>query len=117
MVRRLKIFPKKCVLIVKMYYRRPHHTNKISSPKQRSPLSRTNLTKPEEGGEEVVGLEPCDHPVCGHGSRVHAKESKNDAYHEAKPKNGSQQDDNDHDVVAPNVGGDRKDYYCDKYNT
>jgi len=80
-------------------------------------LSRTNLTKPEEGGEKVVCLEPSDHSVGGDGGGVHAKESKNNAYNEAKPKNGSQQDDNDHNVVAANICGDRNGDDGDKNNT
>ena len=94
-----------------------HITNKIGCSKYRYPLSRTNLAEPEEGGEEVVGLEPRDHPVSGDGGGVHTKESKNDTYHETKTKNGSQKEYKDHNVVAPNVCGDRKDDYCDKNNT
>ena len=75
------------------------------------------MTEPKVGCEEVVGLEPGDHPVCGDGGGVHTKESKNNADHEAKPKHGRQQDDNDHDVVTDNVGGDRNDDDGDKYNT
>ena len=94
-----------------------HITNKIGCSKHRYPLSRTNLAEPKEGGEEVVGLEPRDHPVSGDGSGVHAKESKNNAYNEAKAKNGSQQDYNDHNMVAANICGDRNDDDGDKNNT
>ena len=75
------------------------------------------MTKPEEGGEKVVCLEPSDHSVSGDGGGVHAKESKDNAYNEAEPKNGSQQDDNDHNVVAANICGDRNGDDGDKNNT
>jgi len=49
--------------------------NKSSSAKQGGPLSSTNLAEPQEGSEQVIGLQPCDHSVGGDGGGVHAKES------------------------------------------
>jgi len=91
--------------------------NKSSSTKQGCPLSSTNLTESEEAGEKVIGLELCDHSVGVDGGGVHAKESQCDTYQEAQTKNCSQQDDNDHDVIATNVGGNRKDNDGDEDNT
>jgi len=67
------------------------------------------LAEPEEGSEEVVGLKPGDHPVCDDVVGVHPTYSKNDTYQSRETKNSSHQDDNDHDVIATNVDGDRKD--------
>ena len=61
------------------------------------------MTKSEEGSEEVVCLEPGDHPVSGDGGGIHVTTNKNNAEHGRETKDSSQQDDNDHDVVAPDV--------------
>merc|ERR1712106_1092926 len=91
--------------------------NKSCSTKQRCPLSSTNLTESEEAGEKVIGLEPCDHSVSSDGGGVHAKKSQCDTYQEAQSEDGSRQDDNDHDVIATNVGRDWKDNDGDEDNT
>ena len=80
-------------------------------------MSCANLTEPEEGGEKVVSLEPCDHSVSSDGGGVHAKKRQCDTYQEAQSEDGSRQNDNDHDVIATNVNGDRKDNDGDEDNT
>ena len=75
------------------------------------------MTEPEEGGEKVVSLEPCDHSVSGDGGGIHAKDSQGDTDQASKAKNGSKQDDKDHDVVATNIRGDRQEDQGYKDNT
>ena len=79
-------------------------------------MSCANLTEPEEGGEKVVSLEPCDHSVSGDGGGIHAKDSQDDTDQGSKAKKGGKQDDKDHDVVATNICGDRQEDHGDKDN-
>ena len=59
-------------------------------------------------------MEPCNHSVSGDGVRVHANESQDDTNNSTQSKDGSKEDDKDHDVIATNIGGDREEDHANE---
>jgi len=76
------------------------------SAKECYPLLLTSLAEPDEGSEEVVGLELGDDSVSANVESIHAKGSENTADDKTNAEHDSDEDDDDHDVISSYVGGD-----------
>jgi len=99
-------------------YKTEDLSDKCCSTKKGRPVSScTYLTEPKEGHEEIVGAKPCDHPVGRYCGWIHPEEGQADADESSETEDSKQEDDEDHDVVATDVGGDWHNYHGHKDNT
>jgi len=78
-------------------------TYDIDTSKNNGPFSLANLAESEEGSENTVSIAAGENLVSGDGGRVHPKHVQDDADEDTNSQDCSKEDDNDHDVVPPNV--------------
>ena len=83
-------------------------TNDIDTSKNNGPLALTNLTESEERSENAVIVAASEDLVGGDGGGVHPKHCQDDTDKNTNTEDGSEEDDNDHDVVSSNIFCDRQ---------